>query len=110
MSTDTTFHQDHSLLIFCCQPLIPLAVFFPTLKGSVTPISEQELQAVTNDVSDMRRNHSVVFAVTDPPKLGSLVQRMPDNSTRNIVTFTQRMVGGRVCLRKQKENVCLLPK
>ena len=109
MSTDNTFHQDHSLPLFCCERLITLAVSFPTFKGSVTPISEQELQVVTNDVSDMRRNHSVVFAVTDPPKLGSLVQRMPDNSTRNISTFTQSMVG--TCVSsQQKESFRLLLK
>lgn len=65
------------------------------LKGSVTPISEQELQVVTNNISDIRRSN-VVFAVTVPPKLGRLVQRLPDNSTRNISTFTQSMVGGSI--------------
>lgn len=64
----------------------------------MTPISELELQAVTNDVNNIRRNHSVVFAVTAPPKLGRLVRRMPDNSTRNISTFTQSMVGMCVCV------------
>lgn len=63
------------------------------LKGSVTPISEQQLQAITNDVSDISRNQSVVFVVTAPPKLGRLLRRMPDNSTENISTFTQSMVG-----------------
>uniref|UniRef100_A0A3Q3N4U9 Chondroitin sulfate proteoglycan 4bb n=1 Tax=Labrus bergylta TaxID=56723 RepID=A0A3Q3N4U9_9LABR len=62
------------------------------LPGSVTPISEQELKAVTNDVIDIRRNRSVVFAVTAPPKLGRLVQRLPDNSSLNISVFTQSMV------------------
>ena len=73
--------------------LLPLCLF----KGSVTPITEQELQVVTDDVSDIRRNHSVVFAVTAPPKLGRLLRRMPDNSTQNISTFTQSMVGGLPC-------------
>lgn len=59
----------------------------------MTPISEQQLQAVTSDVSDMGRNQSVMFAVTTPPKLGRLVRRMPDNSTQNVSTFTQSMVG-----------------
>lgn len=57
------------------------------------PISDQELQVVTNDISDIRRNNSVVFTVTAPPKLGRLVRRMPDNSTQNIAAFTQSMVG-----------------
>ena len=62
------------------------------LKGSVTPITEEELQVITNNISDIRRNQSVVFAVTAPPKLGRLVRRMPDNSSRSISTFTQSMV------------------
>uniref|UniRef100_A0A665TYT0 Chondroitin sulfate proteoglycan 4-like n=1 Tax=Echeneis naucrates TaxID=173247 RepID=A0A665TYT0_ECHNA len=67
---------------------------FAFFTGSVTPISEQELQVVTNDVSDIRRNHSVLFTVSAPPKLGRLVRRMPDNSTQIISAFTQNMVGG----------------
>lgn len=65
----------------------------PCPEGSVTPISEKELHVVTNIADgDTGRNQSVVFAVTSPPKLGRLVRRMPDNSTRNISTFTQSMV------------------
>uniref|UniRef100_UPI003AADBE43 chondroitin sulfate proteoglycan 4-like n=1 Tax=Centroberyx gerrardi TaxID=166262 RepID=UPI003AADBE43 len=60
--------------------------------GSVTPISEQELQVVTNDDDNIRGNHSVVFTVTAAPKLGRLVRRLPDNSTRLVSTFTQSMV------------------
>ncbi|XP_068588507.1 chondroitin sulfate proteoglycan 4-like [Cebidichthys violaceus] len=89
----TTAHS----LVLTLQRNHPMEVY----PGSVTPISEQELQAVTNDVSDSRRNPSVVFAVTDPPKLGSLVRRMPDNSTRNISTFTQSMVKDGVILYDQ---------
>ncbi|KAM8828482.1 chondroitin sulfate proteoglycan 4-like isoform 2-T2 [Spinachia spinachia] len=80
----TTAHS----LVLTLQRNHPMEVY----PGSVTPISEQELQAATNDVSDIRRNTSVVFVVTDPPKLGSLVRRMPNNSTRNVSTFTQGMV------------------
>ena len=71
---------------------------FATFEGSVTPITEQELLAVTNNVHDIKRNHSVVFAVTAPPKLGRLVRHMPDNSTQDIFTFTQSMVGMNYCL------------
>uniref|UniRef100_UPI0037E72B16 chondroitin sulfate proteoglycan 4-like n=1 Tax=Semicossyphus pulcher TaxID=241346 RepID=UPI0037E72B16 len=71
--------------------------------GSVTPISDQELLAVTNDVIDIRRNHSVMFAVTAPPRLGRLVQRMPDNSTQNISSFTQSMVKDGVILYDQNK-------
>ncbi|KAK5878703.1 hypothetical protein CesoFtcFv8_024089 [Champsocephalus esox] len=71
--------------------------------GSVTQVSELELQAVTNDIRDTRRSHSVVFAVTALPKLGSLVRRMPDNSTQNISTFTQSMVNEGVILYDQNK-------
>ncbi|XP_062415007.1 chondroitin sulfate proteoglycan 4-like [Pungitius pungitius] len=86
-------------LVLTLQRNHPMEVY----PGSVTPISEQELQAVTNDVSDMRRNNSVVFVVTDPPKLGNLVRHMPDNSTRNISTFTQGMVKDGVILYHQNK-------
>ncbi|XP_044030460.1 chondroitin sulfate proteoglycan 4-like isoform X1 [Siniperca chuatsi] len=88
----------HSLVL-TLQRNHPMEVY----PGSVTPISEQELQAVTNDVIDIRRNHSVVFAVTAPPKLGRLVRRMPDNSTLNISTFTQSMVNDGIILYDQNK-------
>ncbi|KAM9338003.1 chondroitin sulfate proteoglycan 4-like [Symphorus nematophorus] len=91
----TTAHS----LILTLQRNHPLEVY----PGSVTPITEQELQAATNDVSDIKRNHSVVFAVTAPPKLGRLVRRLPDNSTQNISTFTQSMVNEGVILYDQKK-------
>ncbi|XP_074547006.1 chondroitin sulfate proteoglycan 4-like [Halichoeres trimaculatus] len=71
--------------------------------GSVTPISKQELQAVTNDVIDIRQSHSVVFEVTAPPKLGRLIQRMLNNSTQNVSTFTQSMVNEGVILYDQNK-------
>ncbi|TDH01911.1 hypothetical protein EPR50_G00167550 [Perca flavescens] len=86
-------------LVLTLQRNHPMEVY----PGSVTPISDLELQATTNDVSDIRRNPSVVFAVTTPPKLGSLVRRMPDNSTRNISTFTQSMVNDGVILYDQNK-------
>ncbi|XP_062290022.1 chondroitin sulfate proteoglycan 4-like [Scomber scombrus] len=91
----TTAHS----LVLTLQRHHPMEVY----PGSVTPISEQELKVGTNDVNDIRRNHSVVFAVTVPPKLGRLVQRMPDNSTRNISTFTQSMVNDGVILYDQNK-------
>ncbi|XP_029301024.1 chondroitin sulfate proteoglycan 4-like [Cottoperca gobio] len=91
----TTAHS----LVLTLQRNHPMEVY----PGSVTPISELELQAVTNDVSDIRRNHSVVFAVTALPKLGSLVRRMPDNSMQNISTFTQSMVNDGVILYDQNK-------
>lgn len=62
-------------------------------KGSVTPLSEQHLQATINQDTSLQRNQSVVFTVTIPPKLGQLVQRLSDNTTKNVSTFTQSMVG-----------------
>lgn len=59
---------------------------------------------VASGTSDIRRNHSLMFAVTAPPKLGRLVQRTPDNSTRIISTFTQSMVGRAWSIA----NVCVL--
>lgn len=53
------------------------------------------LQAVTSDIKDIKRNQSVVFVVTSPPKLGRLVRRLPDNSTQTVSMFTQSMVGSR---------------
>eukprot|EP00064_Thunnus_orientalis_P008039 superscaffoldBa00000930_g8061 len=91
----TTAHS----LVLTLQRNHPMEVY----PGSVTPISEQELKVSTNDIHDIRRNHSVVFAVTAPPKLGRLVQRMPDNSTRNISTFTQSMVNDGVILYDQNK-------
>ncbi|KAE8284919.1 Chondroitin sulfate proteoglycan 4 [Larimichthys crocea] len=91
----TTAHS----LVLTLQRNHPIEVY----PGSVTPISEQELLAVTNNVSDIRRNRSVVFTVTAPPKFGHLVQRMADNSTKNISTFTQSMVNDGVILYDQKK-------
>ncbi|XP_059214410.1 chondroitin sulfate proteoglycan 4-like [Centropristis striata] len=91
----TTAHS----LVLTLQRNQPMEVY----PGSVTPISKLELQAVTNDVSDIKRNHSVIFTLTAPPKLGSLVRRMPDNSTQNISTFTQSMVNDGVILYDQNK-------
>nr|XP_020465475.1 chondroitin sulfate proteoglycan 4-like [Monopterus albus] len=86
-------------LILTLQRNHPLEVY----PGSVTPISEQELQVITNNVSDIRRNHSVVFTVIAPPKLGRLVQRTPDNSN-SISMFTQSMVNDGVILYDQNNS------
>ncbi|XP_067471035.1 chondroitin sulfate proteoglycan 4 [Thunnus thynnus] len=65
----------------------PLKVF----PGSSTPISNEDLQAVTNDISNTS-NRIITFSVIRQPKLGRLVLRQPDNSTVDISTFTQDMV------------------
>ncbi|XP_026153223.1 chondroitin sulfate proteoglycan 4-like [Mastacembelus armatus] len=85
-------------LVLSLQRNHPLKVY----PGSVTPISAQELQVISN-LNDIRRNHSVVFAVTVHPKLGRLVQRMPDNSTGHISMFTQSMVNDGVILYDQNK-------
>lgn len=59
--------------------------------GSSTPISNEDLQAVTNDISDTS-NRTITFSVIRHPKLGRLVTMQPDNSTKDISTFTQDMV------------------
>uniref|UniRef100_A0A3B3TXG6 Chondroitin sulfate proteoglycan 4-like n=1 Tax=Poecilia latipinna TaxID=48699 RepID=A0A3B3TXG6_9TELE len=86
-------------LVLTLQKNHPMEVY----PGSVTPISEQELQVVTNNISDIGRNQSVVFAVTAPPKFGRLVLRMSDNSFRNISTFTQSMVNEGLILYDQNQ-------
>ncbi|XP_054630567.1 chondroitin sulfate proteoglycan 4 [Dunckerocampus dactyliophorus] len=65
----------------------PLKVF----PGSSTPISNKELQVVTNDISDIS-NRTITFTVIRHPKLGRLVRKHPDNSTADIGTFTQDML------------------
>uniref|UniRef100_A0A3P9NFA6 Chondroitin sulfate proteoglycan 4-like n=1 Tax=Poecilia reticulata TaxID=8081 RepID=A0A3P9NFA6_POERE len=56
---------------------------------------------LANDISSQLL--SVVFAVTAPPKFGRLVLRMPDNSFRNISTFTQSMVSDGLILYDQNQ-------
>ncbi|KAM9360948.1 chondroitin sulfate proteoglycan 4 [Symphorus nematophorus] len=65
----------------------PLKVF----PGSSTPITNEDLQVVTNDVSNTS-NRIITFNVSRHPKLGRLVMRQADNSTVDINTFTQDMV------------------
>ncbi|TKS78369.1 Chondroitin sulfate proteoglycan 4 [Collichthys lucidus] len=65
----------------------PLMVF----PGSSTPITNEDLQVVTNDVTNTT-NRIITFNVIRHPKLGRLVMRQPDNSTVDISTFTQDMV------------------
>ncbi|XP_033947427.1 chondroitin sulfate proteoglycan 4 [Pseudochaenichthys georgianus] len=65
----------------------PIKVF----PGSSTPITNEDLQAVTNDISNPS-TRIITFSVIRQPKLGRLVTRQPDNSTVDISTFTQDMV------------------
>nr|XP_023678992.1 chondroitin sulfate proteoglycan 4-like [Paramormyrops kingsleyae] len=74
-------------LILTLERNLPLKMF----PGSSTPISAEELLAVTND-NDGAQNRSVVFNVISPPKLGRLVKVQGDNRTAEISSFTQTMV------------------
>ncbi|XP_051923060.1 chondroitin sulfate proteoglycan 4 [Hippocampus zosterae] len=65
----------------------PLKVF----PGSSTPISNEELQVVTNDVSHTS-NRTITFRVIRHPKLGRLVRKQSENFSVDISTFTQDMV------------------
>ncbi|KAJ7986925.1 hypothetical protein DPEC_G00333440 [Dallia pectoralis] len=60
--------------------------------GSVKTISQNDILVVTNNNGDERRNQTIVYNVTSPPKLGRLVRRATDNSTLEISSFTQYMV------------------
>uniref|UniRef100_UPI003AAF0E0E chondroitin sulfate proteoglycan 4 n=1 Tax=Centroberyx gerrardi TaxID=166262 RepID=UPI003AAF0E0E len=74
-------------LVLSLQKNRPLKVF----PGSSTPITKEDLQAVTNDNSNTS-NRTITFSVIRHPKLGRLVTKQPDNSTLDISTFTQHMV------------------
>ncbi|KAF0034127.1 hypothetical protein F2P81_014193 [Scophthalmus maximus] len=65
----------------------PLKVF----PGSSALITNEDLEAVTNDVGNTS-SRVITFSVIRHPKLGRLVTRQPDNSTVDISTFTQDMV------------------
>uniref|UniRef100_A0A3Q2Z0P0 Chondroitin sulfate proteoglycan 4bb n=1 Tax=Hippocampus comes TaxID=109280 RepID=A0A3Q2Z0P0_HIPCM len=91
----TTAHS----LVLMLERNRPLEVY----PGSVTPISQQELQVVTNDSIDVAKKHTVEFTVTVPPKHGRLLRHMPDNSTQNISRFTQSMVNSGVILYDQNK-------
>ncbi|KAJ8339261.1 hypothetical protein SKAU_G00360470 [Synaphobranchus kaupii] len=74
----------------------PLKVF----PGSSTPISTEDLRAVTND-NDVMGNRTIVFTVIGPPKLGKLVKKQTDNSTAEVSSFTQSMVDEGVIFYEQ---------
>ncbi|XP_038841275.1 chondroitin sulfate proteoglycan 4-like [Salvelinus namaycush] len=65
--------------------------------GSTTPITKEDLQAVTNDKSDTS-NRTITFNVIRRPKLGRLVTVLADNFTVDVSSFTQTMVDQREIL------------
>ncbi|NXF77364.1 CSPG4 protein, partial [Sclerurus mexicanus] len=59
--------------------------------GSKKPISQHDLKAVTNDVTDVG-NRTITFMVVTFPKLGRLIRVNSDDTTQEILSFTQSMV------------------
>ncbi|XP_037536840.1 chondroitin sulfate proteoglycan 4 [Nematolebias whitei] len=80
----------------------PLKVF----PGSSRPLTNEDLQAGTNDISNTS-NRVITFSVTQRPKLGRLVRRQSDNTTEDISVFTQEMVDRKevVYIQTPIENV-----
>ncbi|NWX16498.1 CSPG4 protein, partial [Aegotheles bennettii] len=59
--------------------------------GSRKPILRHDLKAVTNDVTNAG-NRIITFMIVTPPKLGKLIRVNFDNTTQEILSFTQSMV------------------
>uniref|UniRef100_A0A4W5RI94 Chondroitin sulfate proteoglycan 4ba n=1 Tax=Hucho hucho TaxID=62062 RepID=A0A4W5RI94_9TELE len=74
-----------STLVLSLENNQPLKVF----PGSTTPITRDDLQAVTND---KRSNRTITFNVIRRPELGRLVTVLANNSTVDVSSFTQTMV------------------
>uniref|UniRef100_A0A8C7W2H8 Chondroitin sulfate proteoglycan 4ba n=1 Tax=Oncorhynchus mykiss TaxID=8022 RepID=A0A8C7W2H8_ONCMY len=75
-----------SALVLSLEINRPLKVF----PGSTTPITKEDLQALTNDKSDTS-NRTITFNVIRRPKLGRLVTVLADNFTVDVSSFTQTM-------------------
>uniref|UniRef100_A0A8C0ZFU7 Chondroitin sulfate proteoglycan 4-like n=1 Tax=Cyanistes caeruleus TaxID=156563 RepID=A0A8C0ZFU7_CYACU len=58
--------------------------------GSRKPISQHDLKAVTNDVTNAG-NRTITFVIVSSPKLGRLI-RVNSDTTQEIFSFTQSMV------------------
>ncbi|NXA44807.1 CSPG4 protein, partial [Nothocercus julius] len=59
--------------------------------GSRKPISRHDLKAVTNDITNAG-NRTITFMIVTSPKLGRLIRVNSDNTTQEILSFTQSMV------------------
>ncbi|NWW53111.1 CSPG4 protein, partial [Pedionomus torquatus] len=59
--------------------------------GSRKPILRHDLKAVTNDVTSAG-NRTITFMIVTSPKLGRLIRVNSDNTTQEILSFTQSMV------------------
>lgn len=73
--------------------------------GSSKLISEDELLILTNDYDDVHGNRTIIYTVTSPPRLGSLIWKQAENSTQEISTFTQTMVKESAVLYAQTKPV-----
>uniref|UniRef100_A0A667ZS91 Chondroitin sulfate proteoglycan 4ba n=1 Tax=Myripristis murdjan TaxID=586833 RepID=A0A667ZS91_9TELE len=82
----TQAHIDQGQLLFVHSGKV---CFLST--SSSTPITKEDLHAVTNDKSNTS-NRTITFNVIRQPKLGRLVAKQLDNSTVDISAFTQHMV------------------
>ncbi|NXL94535.1 CSPG4 protein, partial [Alectura lathami] len=65
--------------------------------GSTKPISQHDLKAVTNDVTNAG-NRTITFMIVTSPKLGRLIRVNSDNTTQEILSFTQSMVNDGVIM------------
>ncbi|NXY72409.1 CSPG4 protein, partial [Glareola pratincola] len=59
--------------------------------GSRKPILRHDLKAVTNDVTNAG-NRTITYTIVSSPKLGRLIRINSDNTTQEILSFTQSMV------------------
>ncbi|NXJ65133.1 CSPG4 protein, partial [Rostratula benghalensis] len=59
--------------------------------GSRKPILRHDLKAVTNDVTSAGKR-TITFTIVTSPKLGRLIRVNSDNTTQEILSFTQSMV------------------
>ncbi|KAL0979908.1 hypothetical protein UPYG_G00191440 [Umbra pygmaea] len=79
------FSVTASALVLSLENNRPIKVF----PGSTTPITREDLWAVTNDKS---QNRTITFNVIRRPQLGRLVMLLEDNSTVDVSLFTQAML------------------
>ncbi|XP_062369704.1 chondroitin sulfate proteoglycan 4-like [Cinclus cinclus] len=59
--------------------------------GSRKPISQHDLKAVTNDMTNAG-NRTITFVIVTSPKLGRLIKVDSDDAIQEIFSFTQSMV------------------
>uniref|UniRef100_A0A8V0YJG1 Laminin G domain-containing protein n=1 Tax=Gallus gallus TaxID=9031 RepID=A0A8V0YJG1_CHICK len=70
--------------------------------GSRKPISQHDLKAVTSDVTNAG-SRTITFMIVVPPKLGRLIRTNSDNTTQEILSFTQSMVNEGVIMYEHSE-------